>query len=58
MQITNARYTQEIQGVNSSIEATIDGIIYHVPISEDNGHYMMIMKLVEAGELTITEADE
>ena len=42
---------------NVSIEATIDGIDMIVPISEGNRHYDEIMRQVDAGELTIEEAD-
>lgn len=58
MEITNAKYTQEIQGVNSSIVATIDGIICHVPMDLGNKHYVEILRQVDAGILTIAEADE
>ena len=57
MEITNAQYVQ-YKNQNTSISCTINGKFHSVPISEDNGHYMMIMKLVESGKLTIAEADE
>ena len=44
-------------GNNISITATIDGIDMTVPICEGNRHYDEIMRQVEAGELTIEEAD-
>jgi hypothetical protein len=57
MEITNAQYVQ-YKNRNVSISCTINGKFHSVPISEDNRHYVMIMKLVEAGELTIADADE
>ena len=41
----------------SGIKATIDGQELFIPISADNRHYDEIMRQVEAGELTIEEAD-
>lgn len=57
MEITNAQYVKW-KNTNVSIGCTIDGKYYSIPIAEDNRHYVMIMKLVEAGELTIADADE
>ena len=57
MNITSAQYTQGIDGTNSSIQATIDGIEMSVPLDPANRHYAEIMRQVEAGELTIQEAD-
>jgi hypothetical protein len=58
MQITNAQYmissmTNEVTG----IRATIDGVIVLVPIAESNRHYAEILRQVEAGTLTIQEAE-
>jgi len=41
----------------SGIKATIDGQELFIPISVGNRHYDEIMRQVEAGELTIEEAD-
>lgn len=57
MNISNAQYTQIVSGENSGIKATINGIELFVPISEDNGHYAEIMRQVEAGTLTIADAE-
>ena len=54
--ITNAQYCQE-DGVNSSITATIGGVVWNVPIVVGNTDYDEIMRQVEAGTLTIQEAD-
>jgi hypothetical protein len=58
MNITSAQYQLDaLSGNNSSIQATIDGTEMSVPIDEANRHYAEIMRQVEAGELTIAEAD-
>ena len=57
MQITNAQYIENISGNNSSISATIDGTEMFVPLDPANRHYAEILRQVEAGELTIAEAD-
>ena len=57
MEITNARYFQLYDGVNTSIEATINGSEVSVPLVSGNKHYDEIMRLVDAGELTIADAD-
>ena len=57
MQITNAQYIENISGNNSSISATIDGTEMFVPLDPANRHYAEIMRQVEAGELTIADAD-
>jgi len=56
MNITTAQYTQS-DGNNSSIQATIDGQVMSVPLDPANRHYAEILKQVEAGTLTIQEAD-
>ena len=56
MQITSAQYIA-FEGTNSSIRATIDGQELFVPLDPANRHYAEIMRQVEAGTLTIQEAD-
>jgi len=56
MNITSAQYVQE-EGQNVSIRATIDGAEWGVPLSPSNRHYAEIMRQVEAGELSIAEAE-
>lgn len=56
MNITAAQYTAGFDGNNISIKATIDGVEMSVPLDSANRHYAEIMRQVEAGELTITEA--
>jgi hypothetical protein len=58
MNITAAQYVQDTEtNQNFSIQATIDGTEMSVPLDEANRHYAEIMRQVEAGTLTIEEAD-
>ena len=57
MDITTAQYQADIDGNNSNIKATIDGQEIFVPLDPDNIHYAEILKQVEAGTLTIADAD-
>lgn len=57
MTITNAQYVHNLDGVNSGIKATIDGVEMHIPLCEGNRHYDEIMKQVDAGTLTIADAE-
>jgi hypothetical protein len=56
MTITSAQYVAE-DGVNKSIKATIDGVEMFVPLDPTNRHYTEILRQVDAGTLTIQEAD-
>lgn len=56
MQITSAQYIA-FEGTNSSIRAVIDGQNLLVPLDPANRHHAEIMRQVEAGELTIAEAE-
>ena len=44
-------------GIVGYYKATIDGVEWDVPIVEGNMHYDEIMRQVEAGELTIADAE-
>jgi len=62
IQITSAQYvSMAANGMDinpqASIEATIDGVEMFVPLDPANRHYAEIMRQVEAGTLTIQEAD-
>ena len=58
MTITSAQYViDHITNSNSNIRATIDGQELFVPLDPANRHYAEIMRQVEAGTLTIAEAD-
>jgi hypothetical protein len=54
MTITEAQYTSE---ANATIRCLINGIRMQVPCDPDNRHYDEIMRQVEAGTLTIADAD-
>ena len=58
MNITSAQYVSDpISGNNSSIKATIDGQEMSVPLAPANRHYAEILKQVEAGTLTVADAE-
>ena len=57
MLIENAKYCTDANDVNRSIRATIDGELMTVPLIAGNRHYDEIMRQVEAGDLTIADAD-
>jgi len=57
MQISNAQYITDMDGNNTTIVATIDGDELFVPLSQGNRHYAEIMRQVDAGDLTIQDAD-
>ena len=59
MEITNAKYYRDtILNEIDAIICTIDGLYHSVPIQVGNRHYDEIMRQVDAGELTISPADE
>ena len=59
MNITSAQYIiNSATGQNGCIKAVIDGQELTVPLdASGNRHYDAIMKAVEAGDLTIADAD-
>ena len=58
MNITSAQYITAFGDSNNAcIQATIDGTEMSVPLDPANRHYAEIMRQVEAGELTIADAD-
>mgnify|MGYP003115789190 CR=1 FL=1 len=56
MNISSAKY-YAIDGQNQSIKATIDGVVWSVPLDPANRFYAEIQKQVAAGDLTIQDAD-
>ena len=56
MIITNAQYVS-LNDKNDSINVTIDGVEMSVPLDLGNRHYAEIMRQVDAGTLTIADAD-
>jgi hypothetical protein len=61
MIIANAQYIKapldNPDNENTDIKATIDGTVRWVPMTVGNRHYAEILRQVEAGELTIADAD-
>jgi len=58
MNITSAKYyTNPLSGDTDSVLATIDGVVWLVPMESTNVEYAEIKRQVEAGELTIADAD-
>lgn len=58
MNITSAQYKNDpIDNTVYTIVAIIDGNQVHIPLDPANRHYAEIMRQVEAGELTIQDAD-
>ena len=58
MNITTAKYSDpEGSGSKNLIIATIDGVESWVPTDPANTEYVEIMRQVDAGELTIEEAE-
>jgi len=57
MNITSAQYILDREGNKDGIKVTIDGVTMSVPLVAENSHYDEIMRQVEAGTLTIQDAD-
>ena len=59
MIIENPKYVLDVSDTNITdhINATIKGKVWNVPIDPANRHYAEIMRQVEAGTLTIADAD-
>jgi len=54
--ITSAQYVS-YYGETSAIKATIDGVEMSVPLDPANRHFAEITRQVEAGTLTIADAE-
>ena len=57
MNITNAQYFNDKDGSQIGVKATIDNIEMSVPLEPANRHYAEILRQVDAGTLTIQEAE-
>tara|TARA_R100000353_G_scaffold104289_1_gene75361 strand:- start:131 stop:307 length:177 start_codon:yes stop_codon:yes gene_type:complete len=58
MNITNAKYVTDPEtNQNDTIAITVDGVVTYVPMSQSNSDYIEIMRQVDAGTLTIADAD-
>jgi len=56
IQFSSARYVA-IDGNNESIKVVVNGTTIFVPLDPANRHYAEILRQVEAGTLTIQDAD-
>jgi hypothetical protein len=58
LNITSAQYVSDpISNQNSSVKIVVDGEAMFIPLDSDNRHYAEILRQVEAGTLTIQDAD-
>jgi len=58
MTITNAKYNKDyLTNDNCSINCVADGQTVSVPLDPANRHYAEILRQVDAGTLTIADAD-
>ena len=57
MIITRAEYQYDLNDTSCNIKAIIDGQHLSVPLDPANRHYAEILRQLEAGTLTIQEAD-
>ena len=57
MEITNAKYFQDNNGNNVVVNCRIGGSYVSVPMDENNSDYKEILRQVEAGEITIADAE-
>ena len=57
MNITSVQYKNDPDGNQDHIVAVIDGVTMFIPLDPANRHYAEIMRQVEAGTLTIQEAE-
>ena len=57
MQITNAQYSPDEYGGTKIIRADVDGVSMFIPADASSIIYQEILRQVDAGTLTIEEAD-
>ena len=55
--ITSAQYRKNLEGDNYAVIAVIEGQTWGVPMKVGNRYYDEILRQVEAGTLTIQDAD-
>ncbi len=55
--ITSAQYYNDLNGNQLGIRIVVGAEIMDVPLDPDNRHYAEILRQVEAGTLTIADAD-
>ena len=56
MTITSAQYVSFLSE-NKSVRVVVDGATLDVPLDPANRHYAEIMRQVDAGDLTIADAN-
>lgn len=57
LNITSAKYVRGYSGELETVMIVVDGETMGVPIDTSNRHYSEIMRQVEAGTLSIADAD-
>ena len=57
MNITNAKYMTNSDGVNTTVKATIDNIVMDIPLDPANRHYQAIQEWAKIDGNTIEDAD-
>ena len=61
MNFENAKYYNKLFPNNeneiNNIQATIDGILYHIPLDPDNRHYQAILEWAKIDRNSIADAD-
>ena len=57
LNVTSAQFRVDDEGNNYVIKAVIGGVMSSVPLDPANSDYAEIMRQVEAGDLTIADAD-
>ena len=54
---TSAQWMEDEEGNNIKVIAVIGGTTVNIPLDPENRHYAEILRQVEAGTLTIADAD-
>ena len=57
MTVTSAQYTLNVLGQNGGVKATIDDVVYFVPINTANRHYQAILEWAAIDGNNIADAD-
>ena len=55
--IKNAQYLKDKDGTVKTMKCNYDGVDISLPLNPENRHYEEIQKQVDAGTLTIKDAD-
>ena len=58
MKIENAKWHTDLEGNNIAILCTKDGQpMVHIPIDENNIDYVELKEMIDAGEVTVGDAE-